>query len=143
MEKKKILIIDDDVALLEELMEMLKLSGYEPVSVSDTSLIFETTLKVNPDVILLDLKLGGLNGFQVADRITQSRLFENVPIIAMTGYFTDKAHVTLMNSCGMKYCIIKPFDSFDVITKIETALAESFPEEIKIKQKSYIKLPID
>ncbi len=95
----------------------------------------DTVLSVNPDLILLDLKMDGLNGFQATDRLRQNALLKNIPIVAMTGHFTDNIHIPLINSCSIDYCLIKPFDYFDVIAKIETALAEVKADKVKIRQK--------
>ena len=132
MKKKRILLVDDDGCFLEELAEMLNLSGYEPACVSDASLVFAAALDIVPDVVLLDLKMPGLNGFQVADGFARNSLLKNIPIIAMTGHFIQDKHNILMNSCGIKDCLKKPLDSFEVITKIETVLADSATEDIMI-----------
>ena len=134
MEKKKILLIDDDVDFLAELAEMLKLSGYEPACVSDASRALSVALDMDPDVILLDLKMFGLNGFQLADRFSQNELLKNIPIIAMSGHFIHDKHNMLMGLYGINYFLEKPFDSFGAIIKIETALAGAEKKGIMIRK---------
>ncbi|MDO8663181.1 MAG: response regulator [Candidatus Omnitrophota bacterium] len=120
---KKVLIVDDDKGFLEELEENLSLSGYDMVAVNDPVSFLPIALREKPDIVLLDLKMPGKSGFQLADEM--SRLFElqNVPIIAMSAYFKDEYRM-LMNVCGIKKCLKKPFNPLDVISEIEGALAE-------------------
>ncbi|MFA5008496.1 MAG: response regulator [Candidatus Omnitrophota bacterium] len=136
MEKKKILLIDDDAGFRDELAELLRLSGYEPACACDALEAFSMALGINPDVILLDLKMPGSNGFQLADKFSQNGFLKNIPLIVMTGYFGDSGHNLLMDSCGMKYFLKKPFDSFDLITKIETALADTSKGDIIIRRNT-------
>lgn len=131
-------MIDDDVNFLKELAEMLKLSGYEPICVSDALKAFGLALDINPDGILLDLKMAGLSGFLLADKFSRNNFLKDIPIVAMTGYFVEDAHNILLSSCGIRYLLKKPFDYFEVITKIETALADADKEGI-IRKKKKIK----
>jgi DNA-binding response OmpR family regulator len=59
------------------------------------------------------------SGFQVADEIKKSAELPDIPIVAMTGFYTEKEHSILMNVCGIRTCLIKPFNPLDVINKIE------------------------
>jgi len=58
MPKKKIMVIDDNKEFLEELQELLNLTGYDTVVFSDGTSALKMVSKIKPDVILLDLKLG-------------------------------------------------------------------------------------
>jgi len=121
---KKILVIDDDKEFLEELKETLALSGYEVVEVNDPILAIDVAMKISPDVVLLDLKMPGKSGFQVADELKHFSSLTNVPIIIMTGYFKDD-YLPLLNICGIKKCLKKPFHPLDVIAQIESVLNEN------------------
>jgi DNA-binding response OmpR family regulator len=121
MENKKIMIVDDDKEFLDELKETLALSGYDLVAVNDADLVLDEAKKAKPAVILLDLKMPKKNGFQVADELRHFSELQQTPIIAMTAFFKE-AYVPLMNICGIKKCLKKPFHPLDVITQIEEAL---------------------
>lgn len=124
MKTKKVLIVDDDRGFLEELRENLSLSGYEMVAVNDPASFLPIALREKPDIILLDLKMPGKSGFQLADEMSRTFELQNIPIIAMSAYFKDEYRV-LMNVCGIKKCLKKPFNPLDVISEIEEALAEN------------------
>lgn len=121
MERKKILIVDDDKEFLEELKETLDLSGYEAIEVNDATVAFEVARKTRPDAILLDLKMPEKSGFQVADEIKHYQDIAHIPIIAMSGYFKDD-YGPLMHVCGIKKLLKKPFNPLDVIVQIEEVL---------------------
>ena len=122
MPKKKIMIVDDDIEFLEELKEMLTLSGYDIAAFSDGATALKMVNKIQPDVILLDLKMKGLSGFEVADEIKHSSRTAHIPVIAVTAHYTEKEQASLMNICGIEACLIKPTDPLAVIEKIEAVL---------------------
>lgn len=125
MSKGKVMIVDDDSEFLQELKEILDLSGYEVTQIDDPTKVIKKADEITPDVVLLDLKMEGLNGFEVADGLRHSSKTMHVPIIAMTGFFTEDEHMALMNICGIERCILKPFNPLDVISAIEMALKDS------------------
>src|SRR5277367_1158967 len=126
--KPLIMIVDDNVELLEELENLLKLGGYDVIAISDGTRVFDAALKNKPDLILLDLKMSPKSGFQIADEARNSLLLKDVPVIAMTGFFTEKQHFLMMKLCGIKTSILKPFRPLNLITKIEFALGNRLEE---------------
>jgi DNA-binding response OmpR family regulator len=122
MSKGKVMIVDDDSEFLEELKEILDLSGYEVTQIADPKEVLRQASAWEPDDILLDLKMEGLNGFEVADQLKHTEKTSQIPIIAMTGFYTEEEHMSLMNICGIQRCILKPFNPLDVISAIEMAL---------------------
>ena len=114
--KPRILIVDDNAELLEELEDMLKLGGYDVTVLNDSSKALDVALKNKPDLILLDLKMNPKSGFQIADDAKNSFLLKNVPIIAMTGFFTQRPHLLMMKLCGIKTFILKPFRPVNLIS---------------------------
>lgn len=125
MDKKKILIVDDDREFLEELREMLAVTGYEVTSVGDSIAAVKAARVVKPDIILLDLRMKAMSGFEVADKLKGFPETAVIPVIAMTGFYTLKEHAWLMNFCGIKRCIRKPFNPLDVIAEIENVLKDN------------------
>ena len=123
MTGKKIMIVDDDKEFLEELEETLILSGYATVAVNDSTTALNTACRAKPDLILLDLKMDRMSGFQVAQSLKKFPETTTIPIMAMTGYFTREEYSSLTEMYGMKACIMKPFNPLDVIAKIESLLA--------------------
>jgi CheY-like chemotaxis protein len=125
MAVKKILIVDDDREFAEELKELLFLSGYEAVVINDSKEAFDAAFTLKPDIILLDIKMDGMDGFQVLEKLKQFPETARIPVIAMTGYFTKEEHVRLISVCGMDVCLKKPFNALDLIARIE------FPQRVR------------
>ena len=123
--EKKILLVDDDKEFLEELKEMLALTGYKVMGVADSVAAVNAARVTKPDAILLDLRMQAMSGFEVADKLKSFPETSRIPIIAMTGFYTLKEHAWLMNFCGIKRCIKKPFNPLDVIAEIEQAIKEA------------------
>jgi DNA-binding response OmpR family regulator len=126
--KPLIMIVDDNVELLEELENLLKLGGYNVIAISDGTKVLDAALNAKPDLILLDLKMSPKSGFQIADEAKNSLLLKNVPVVAMTGFFTEKQHFLMMKLCGIRTSILKPFRPLNLITKIEFALGNRLEE---------------
>ncbi|MDD5449774.1 MAG: response regulator [Candidatus Omnitrophica bacterium] len=122
MIKKRIMLVDDNKEFLEELNETLTLGGYETAIFSDGQTALKSVYEVKPDLILLDLKMEGKNGFQVADELSRSPETKDIPIIAMTAFYTKDEHRPLMHTCGIRAHVIKPFNPLDIIAKIEGIL---------------------
>ena len=117
------MIVDDDKALLEELEGFLALSGYNVIAVTDGIEALQSVHKINPDVILLYIKMKEMYGFQIAEKLKRSPKTASIPIFAMTGYFTRKEDAQLMDLCGIEMCFEKPFNPLDLISKIEEILS--------------------
>ncbi len=116
---KKIMIVDDDRVFADEVRELLISSGYETSVVNDSRQAFDAARIFKPDTIVLDIKMDGLDGFRVLERLKSLPETENIPVIVMTGYFTQEEHSRLMSLCGMDAFLIKPFNALDLISRIE------------------------
>jgi len=125
MSKGRVLIVDDDKEFLNELRETLDLSGYEVIDVAGGSSVQDIASSTSPDVIVLDLKMDDMNGFEVAEELKRFTSTVSIPVIAMTGFFREDEHQPLMNICGIRRCIKKPFNPLDVINAIEAAIKGS------------------
>ncbi len=125
MAEKKILIVDDDKEFLDELKETLVLTGYDVTGITDGMSAVKAARVGKPDIIILDLRMHAMSGFEVADKLKGLPETSRIPVIAMTGYYTLKEHAWLMNFCGIRRCLKKPFSPLDVITEIEKVLNES------------------
>ncbi len=125
MTVKRILVVDDDKEFLEELKETLVLSGYEVKAVQEASEAFGAAAKTKPDLILLDLKMKGMTGFEVAHKLKNFDNTMGIPIIAMSGFFTAEEDDTLLSFFEIHNYLRKPFHPLDIITKIESVLKEN------------------
>ncbi len=117
------MVVDDDKEFLEELRESLTLSGYDVLAISDPVLALSVALQVSPRLILLDLKMPTMSGFQLADEIRVLSRIERIPVMAMSAYYKEE-YEPLLNMCGIRKCFKKPLDPAEIISEIEGALKE-------------------
>ena len=115
---KKVMIIDDDKELLSELKESLAANGYDITTVDNTQSAVEMAFQSQPDVILVDLKMPGKSGFELANEMKRMPRLDNASVIAMSAFFREDFR-SLLNLCGITKCIKKPFSVSDVISAIE------------------------
>ena len=113
------MLVDDDKEFLNEMSEILKLSGYEVFLFSDSTNAAIEAIDLKPDLILLDLKMDNKSGFKVADELRSITATKDIPIIAVTGVFTRKEHKLLMKVCNFRESLIKPINPLDIIVAIE------------------------
>lgn len=115
-ERIKILIIDDDQIVLDVTAAGLELDGFEVFTALDGNLGIEKVGEVHPNVVLLDLKLPDIDGFEVLRRIRAKPENSDIHVIMITGDRTidiDKAF-----AYGADDCIIKPIDMRFLVSRI-------------------------
>ncbi|MBT3182643.1 MAG: response regulator [Deltaproteobacteria bacterium] len=121
---KKILLIDDDKLFLDELSELLGSGGYDVTALSVSKEAVAVVVEYEPDLILLDLKMEELNGFQIAIELNANDDTRSIPIIGMTGYFTGVGDQRVVKGSGIKDCLIKPLNPDEVLKTIRSVLGE-------------------
>jgi DNA-binding response OmpR family regulator len=124
MTKEKIMIVDDNKELLEELKEILALSGYEPLTISNGEFAINAARKFRPDAIILDLRMNGINGFQIAAQLKRTAETTSIPIIAMSGYYPIENDSNILDTSQMDVRLKKPFSVMELITQIERILSK-------------------
>ena len=124
----KILVVDDDPSISDMLTLVLETEGFEPVAVMDGNEAVQAFREHQPDLILLDLMLPGMNGVDICRAI---RLESAVPIVMLTAK-TDTVDVVLGLETGADDYITKPFKPKELIARIRARLrrTEAAPNEI-------------
>lgn len=121
MEKpKRVLIVDDEESLRTVLTEMILSLGHEPEIAQDG---FEALalLQMNVDLVLLDVMMPGMDGFEVARRIREDPLHSDTPIIMVTGLSTRTDRLNAV-AAGANDFISKPFDITELKVRTESLL---------------------
>lgn len=114
--KTKILIIDDEVVVGDFLVEFF--NGIEGVETEVANYSFEAGLKYKsfkPQIVMLDIMMPGLNGFQVCQMMKADPLYKDVRIIAMTGYPSTE-NVEKILAAGAEACLQKPIDTDQLLS---------------------------
>jgi len=118
---KKILILDDDPDILEILSLVLVENGYEVRALSCGDTVFDDIKDFQPDLILMDIMLAGLDGRSICKEIKDNHLTYFVPVILISG--THDLAESLHLPGAPNDFVAKPFDIDYLLNKIEKQLA--------------------
>jgi len=112
----RVLIVDDDKQFSGYLVKMLAKYG-EKIESELVNNGFDAGIKIhefNPNVVLLDLMMPGMDGFQVCERLKSDRATKNIRVIAMTGY-PSAMNVEKILAAGAEVCLSKPVDRHELL----------------------------
>ncbi len=121
--KKKVLVIDDNEQNLYLMTFLLESKGYEVITAIDGIKGIKKAIEKKPDLILLDIQLPELDGYEVAERIKNIDEISHIPIVAVTSYAmpADEEKALAIGCVGY---IKKPFFPENFIPEIEKYLFE-------------------
>lgn len=140
MSDAKILIVDDDPNICELLRLYLEKDGFETLVAEDGEKAIEVVNIENPDLLLLDIMLPKMDGWQVCREIRKT---SKLPIIMITakGETFDRV---LGLELGADDYVVKPFDTKEVVARVKAVLRRSMPDDAeKTKEVSFDKLRIN
>ncbi len=116
--RKRVLVVDDDEAIVEMFVELLERDGRFEVKTASTGYDAGIlTEQFQPDIILLDFKLPDINGTAVCRTIRSNPNYEHIKIIAISGV-ADPDEVDELRAAGADEFIRKPFDITEVIDRV-------------------------
>lgn len=124
MSHKRILLVDDYPDALEIWGLYLRSMGYDVIEADDGLKAVAQAHLYKPDIIVLDLELPGITGFEAAMRLRESDKTREIPLIAATGY----SHVKQLDEArasGFDSIIVKPCEPATLVSEIERLLLKS------------------
>ena len=116
----RVLVVDDNIDAAQTLADLLTMTGHEARLAYDGPGAVTAAVAWCPDVVLLDIGLPGLSGFEVAKRIRREAAHSAMVLVALTGYgqASDRQHAL---EAGFDHHLVKPAD-FDEVEKILAAV---------------------
>lgn len=130
--KKKILIVEDEYQIRQDLELILNLNNYDTFSAENGFKALEILNKTTPDLIICDVMMPQMNGFELLEKIQHDNKFANIPFLFLTAK-TDKKDFRHGMNLGADDYIIKPFNLDELLKAIE----------LRLTKKSKIKKMID
>ena len=119
--KKRVLVVDDDANLREVLVEKLSLSGIEAIGAEDGEIGLSKALEMHPEVILLDILMPKLSGWQVLSKLREDTWGKDVKVIMLTGIEDLTAVANAMSKNTFAY-LIKTENNLDqIVAKVKEA----------------------
>lgn len=121
--KKKILVVDDEPDIVSMLTMRLEASGYQVVASSDGNDGYKKAKSEKPDLIVLDLMLPGMDGYQVCRLLKFDENYRNIPIIMLTakGQKEDREWGQKVKA---DFYLTKPFESSVLLARIKELIGE-------------------
>ncbi|MDX1295395.1 MAG: response regulator [Sulfurimonadaceae bacterium] len=128
----EILIVDDHPGNLELLADVLAAQGYIIRSAIDGKTALKSVEARLPDLILLDIKMPEMDGYEVCKRLKQSKETASIPVIFLSAMGASEDKVRAFEVGGVDY-ITKPFESAEVLARVRTQL-ELYRFQMKLEQ---------
>lgn len=107
--KKRVLVVDDNSDIVWTCSTLLRLSGFDVKTASDGPVALEVALAFRPEVVLLDIGLPGMSGYEVASRLRQEECCKDAMIVAVSGYGQED-DLRRSKEAGFDYHLVKPVD---------------------------------
>ena len=128
---KKILAVDDENDVLLVIKTALQSEGFDVTAAADGPEALQRLKDDKPDLILLDVMMPGMTGFEVLDKIRANAETAKIPVIMLTG-ISERAKIRDAISSGADFYIVKPFEFHDLLSKVNMALNPSLDDPFSI-----------
>ncbi|HLY66721.1 MAG TPA: response regulator [Chloroflexota bacterium] len=119
---KKILIVDDDPEIVRLISELLRDEGYDIEAVTQSLRVYDRAKESRPDLILLDIMMPYLDGWDELKLFNLDEELRNIPVIIITADRNAFKGVDNAAQYGVVDHLFKPFELNDLLAKIQTAL---------------------
>ncbi len=139
LEELQILLVDDNMTNLSVLRETLEAQDYQVMIAKNGETALRIAARTTPDLILLDVMMPGISGFETCRRLKEAHATQKIPVIFLTAKTEPEDIVEGFRSGGVDY-ITKPFQIDEVLTKSEThiQLKKTLEEKARLYDESEI-----
>ena len=120
--KGRVLVAEDDADTARLLQEVLSQGGFEVAVALDAYKVVATACRQKPEIILLDLKLPGMDGYETITRLKKEAETREIPIVAMSAHVEERERVRTL---GVENFLAKPFTVDELVTKLNGVLAST------------------
>lgn len=119
----KVLVVEDEPENQLAIQVILTVEGFEVVSVEDGRLALQTAKEHRPDLILLDVMMPEINGFEVLAQLRHDEATKDIPVIMLTA-LAQRSDVAKAVEAGVDDYVAKPFEPGDLIERIRKAIVK-------------------
>jgi DNA-binding response OmpR family regulator len=120
----KILVAEDDTDIRELIVLSLTYAGYEAISAADGQQAVELALERKPDLILLDVRMPRLNGYQALEQVKRIPELAEIPVVFLSAK-GQASEIQTGLDLGASHYILKPFVPEELVTKIRRIVEQA------------------
>ncbi|KGK42700.1 chemotaxis protein CheY [Nitrincola sp. A-D6] len=120
----KVLVVDDEPNILLSLEFLMEQAGFTVSTAEDGETALERISQIEPDLVLLDISLPGISGFDVLEQLRKDSRFTQLPVIMLTAHGREVEREKGM-ALGADDYITKPFSTQSLVQKVRTLLQET------------------
>jgi CheY-like chemotaxis protein len=117
-----VLVVEDDLSARKLYVEMLMAEGFAVVEAHNGLQAVEKARELLPAVIVTDLGIPGIDGFELCRRLQQDSGTRHIPVVAITGRYVSPADVARARREGCQTVLVKPLDAMQLVAEIRGLL---------------------
>ncbi|HET6427311.1 MAG TPA: response regulator [Phycisphaerae bacterium] len=119
----RVVVVDDEPAMTQMISRAIRAQhpDYEVAEAHDGFRAGAIIATLKPDVVILDLRMPGMDGFEVCQMIKSQEATRHAAVISVTAYPSEESSQRIL-SCGAKTCLPKPLDLSELVTEVESAI---------------------
>ncbi len=121
---KRVVVVDDEPTVGEAVRDLLAAEGYDVQTPSDAQSALPELLRVAPDLVILDVNMPGMSGWEFCSLLRRQSATRTVPVLFLTGRQDVRDRITAMQVGGSDY-LAKPFGAEDLRRKVRSLLKAS------------------
>jgi two-component system, sensor histidine kinase and response regulator len=125
----RILIVDDSPEILSLTDAILSSAGYEVISYAEGSIALQIMELMPPDLIILDITMPQIDGYEMTRRIRSNPSWDMLPILLSTAL--DRAEAALGLECGADDILSKPFSIDELLAKVSLLLHSRYRQQLR------------
>ena len=115
----KILVVDDSVSIRQVVSRLMESQGWKTQTAKDGIEALERVSEIVPDVIVLDLEMPRMNGYEFMNALRSQPRYQEIPVVILTSRTAEK-HRQKAKSLGAKGFIVKPYDDDEFINLVQS-----------------------
>jgi DNA-binding NtrC family response regulator len=137
-----VLVVDDEPLNVDVLEQELRGAGYRTISASSGEEAVTLAKKVQPDLVLLDVMMPGMDGYDACRRLKQSDATRDIPVIMLTSFGETAKKVRAFNEGAVDY-VTKPFETEELLARVGTHIALRREIQAHSRSKATIHLLVE
>jgi two-component system sensor histidine kinase/response regulator len=131
----KILVVEDTLVIREEVCDILKMEGYTVFQAENGGMGYEMALKENPDLIISDILMPPLNGYEMFEKLQSNENTKSIPVIFLSAK-VEKEDIRIGMNLGAEDYLSKPININDLVNAVKNKIQKKIRLEQNVLRKT-------